>query len=105
MSRIRTSFPWRALRPLSNALAVSSQTPAKNLAEYVAWAKAGAKRGTIGIPAPASTPEFLVKILAEHYKLDLVAAPYRGSAPCWRTTIYQLIIIFKVLQIWANSNN
>ena len=64
-----------------NALAVSSQTPAKNLAEYVQWLKGGAKRGTVGIPAPASTPEFLVKILAEHYKLDLVAAPYRGGAP------------------------
>lgn len=64
-----------------NALAVSAPTPAKNLAEYVAWVKAGAKRGTVGIPAPASTPEFLVKLLAEHYKIDLVAAPYRGSAP------------------------
>ena len=41
----------------------------------------GAKRGSIGIPAPASTPEFLVRLLGEHYKLDLVAAPYRGSAP------------------------
>lgn len=64
-----------------NALAVSSNTPARNLAEYVAWVRAGAKRGAVGIPAPASTPEFLVKLLAEHYQLDLVAAPYRGSAP------------------------
>jgi tripartite-type tricarboxylate transporter receptor subunit TctC len=63
-----------------NALAVSSNTPVRNLAEYAAWAEGSAKNGTIGIPAPASTPEFLVKILAEHYKLDLVAAPYRGSA-------------------------
>jgi tripartite-type tricarboxylate transporter receptor subunit TctC len=35
----------------------------------------------VGVPAPASTPEFLVKVLGEKYKLDLVAAPYRGSAP------------------------
>ena len=73
--------PVAGIATFVNALAVSSQTPAKNLAEYVEWLKGGAKRGTIGIPAPASTPEFLVKILAEHYKLDLVAAPYRGSAP------------------------
>ena len=33
------------------------------------------------VAAPASTPEFLTKLLAQHYKLDLVAAPYRGSAP------------------------
>ena len=35
----------------------------------------------MGVPAPASTPEFLVKVLGEKFKLDLVAAPYRGSAP------------------------
>ena len=35
----------------------------------------------MGVPAPASTPEFLVKLIGEKYKLDLVAAPYRGSAP------------------------
>ncbi|MEG2631709.1 MAG: tripartite tricarboxylate transporter substrate-binding protein, partial [Comamonas sp.] len=35
----------------------------------------------VGIPAPASTPEFLVKQLSNRFQLDLVAAPYRGSAP------------------------
>jgi len=35
----------------------------------------------VGIPAPASTPEFLVKLIGERFKLDLVSAPYRGSAP------------------------
>lgn len=64
-----------------NALAVSSQTPAKNLAEYVAWVRQQGGKSAVGIPAPASTPEFLVQQLASHSKLDLVAAPYRGSAP------------------------
>ncbi|MBV8248012.1 MAG: Bug family tripartite tricarboxylate transporter substrate binding protein [Comamonas sp.] len=73
--------PVAGIATFVNALAVSSNTPVRNLAEYAEWVKGGAKRGAIGIPAPASTPEFLVKILAEHYKLDLVAAPYRGSAP------------------------
>ena len=73
--------PVAGIATFVNALAVSSNTPAKNLAEYVAWVKGGAKRGTVGVPAPASTPEFLTKLLAQHYKLDLVAAPYRGSAP------------------------
>jgi len=35
----------------------------------------------VGVPAPASVPEFLVKVIGEKYKLDLQAAPYRGSAP------------------------
>ena len=63
-----------------NALAVAGGTPAKSVNEYVAWVRAQGK-GTAGVPAPASVPEFLVKVIAEKYKLDLVAAPYRGSAP------------------------
>ncbi len=65
-----------------NALAVSGGTPAKSLAEYVSWVqKTGAGKGTVGVPAPASTPEFLVKVIGQKYQLDLQAAPYRGSAP------------------------
>ena len=65
-----------------NAFAVSGGTPAKSVNEYVAWVKgAGGGKGSVGVPAPASTPEFLVKLIGEKYALDLVAAPYRGSAP------------------------
>lgn len=65
-----------------NAFAVSGGTPAKSVAEYVDWVRSqGGGKGAVGIPAPASTPEFLVKVIAEKYGLDLVAAPYRGSAP------------------------
>ena len=64
------------------AFAVSGGTPAKSFNEYVAWVKSQAGgKGAVGIPAPASTPEFLVKVIGEKYKLDLVSAPYRGSAP------------------------
>ena len=65
-----------------NALAVSGGTPAKSVNEYVAWVKAqGAGKGTVGVPAPASTPEFLVGVIGKKYGLDLQSAPYRGSAP------------------------
>ncbi len=65
-----------------NAFAVSGGTPAKTVAEYVAWVKAnGNGKSTVGVPAPASTPEFLVKVIGQKYGLDLQAAPYRGSAP------------------------
>ena len=65
-----------------NALAVSGGTPAKSVNEYVAWVRnQGAGKGTVGIPAPASVPEFLVKVIGQKYALDLQAAPYRGSAP------------------------
>jgi tripartite-type tricarboxylate transporter receptor subunit TctC len=65
-----------------NALAVSGGTPAKTMSEYVAWLRSqGGGKGTVGVPAPASVPEFLVKLIGEKYKLDLQAVPYRGSAP------------------------
>ncbi len=65
-----------------NVLAVSGGTPAKSMNEYVAWVRSqGAGKGTVGVPAPASVPEFLVKVIGQKYSLDLQAAPYRGSAP------------------------
>lgn len=65
----------------ANALAVSGGTPAHNMQEYVAYVQSRGGKDTIGIPAPASIPEFLVGMLATKYKLDVQAAPYRGSAP------------------------
>ena len=65
-----------------NALAVSGGTPAKSMTEYVAWVRnTQGGKGNVGVPAPASVPEFLVKLIGEKYKIDLQAAPYRGSAP------------------------
>ncbi|TDM06921.1 MAG: Twin-arginine translocation pathway signal [Ideonella sp. MAG2] len=64
------------------AMAVSGGTPVKDYKDYVAWLRgAGQGKGAVGIPAPASTPEFLVKALGQKHALDLVPVPYRGSAP------------------------
>ena len=52
------------------------------LDSYVQWLRTqGNGQGAVGIPAPASTLEFLVQLLGQKYRLDLVSAPYRGSAP------------------------
>jgi tripartite-type tricarboxylate transporter receptor subunit TctC len=64
-----------------NAFAVSSGTPAQSFKAYVEGVKAAGGKGTVGIPAPASVPQFLVQVIAKQNALDLVAAPYRGSAP------------------------
>lgn len=64
-----------------NALAVSGGTPAKNYKDYVAWVKGQGGKGNVGIPAPASVPEFLVKVIGQKSQVDLVSVPYRGSAP------------------------
>jgi tripartite-type tricarboxylate transporter receptor subunit TctC len=77
----RDFVPVAGFATFANALALSGGTPARSVAEYVAWVKGSGGKGAVGIPAPASVPEFLVKTLAQKFKLDLVAAPYRGSAP------------------------
>ncbi len=64
-----------------NALAVSGGTPAKSFNDYVAWVKTQGSKSVVGVPAPASMPEFLVGAIGRKFQLDLVAAPYRGSAP------------------------
>ena len=78
----RDFVPAAGFATFVNAFAVSGGTPAAGFNDYVGWVRgAGAGKGAVGVPAPASVPEFLVKVIGEKYKLDLVAAPYRGSAP------------------------
>jgi tripartite-type tricarboxylate transporter receptor subunit TctC len=83
-------MPAAGFATFVNCFAVSGGTPARSFHDYVRWIESGgdkaggnprAGRGTVGVPAPASTPEFLVKLIGEKYKLDLVPAPYRGAAP------------------------
>lgn len=74
--------PVAGFATFANALALSGGTPAHSLTEYVAWVKKQHNgQGNVGVPAPASVPEFLVKLLAERNGLNLLAVPYRGSAP------------------------
>lgn len=78
----RDFTPVAGFASFVNALAVSPGTPARTLDEYTAWVRGvGQGKGVVGVPAPASTPEFMVKVLGERAGLDLVPAPYRGSAP------------------------
>jgi tripartite-type tricarboxylate transporter receptor subunit TctC len=77
----RDFVPVAGFATFVNALAVSGGTPAKSMPEYVAWVRQQGGKGNIGIPAPASVPEFLVKLIGQKYGLDLQSAPYRGSAP------------------------
>lgn len=64
-----------------NALALSPGTPAKSFTDYVGWVRQQGSRSAVGIPAPASVPQFLVQVVGEKNALDLTPVPYRGSAP------------------------
>ncbi len=74
--------PVAGFASFANGLAVSPGTPATSYAQYLDWIRSqGHEKLAVGIPAPASVPEFLVKVLAVQAKLDLQTVPYRGSAP------------------------
>lgn len=74
--------PVAGFATFANGLAVSPGTPATSYAQYLDWVRSqGSAKQSIGIPAPASVPEFLIKVLAAQAKLDLQTVPYRGSAP------------------------
>jgi len=78
----RDFVPVAGFATFVNGLALSGGTPARSYKEYLAWVREHGKgKGTVGVPAPASVPEFLVKVIGQKNGLDLQAAPYRGSAP------------------------
>ena len=64
-----------------NALAVPAGLGVNRFDEYLQWIKKQGGKSAVGIPAAASTPEFLVQVINKRYGVDLLAAPYRGSAP------------------------
>lgn len=64
-----------------NSLALSGRAGVGSFNDYLASVRAAGGKGSVGVPAPASLPEFSVKALADRFKLDLVPVPYRGSAP------------------------
>jgi len=64
-----------------NALAVSEGLGVRSFEAYLQWIKKQGGKSAVGIPAPASAPEFLVRVLNQRFKTDLVSVPYRGSAP------------------------
>lgn len=51
------------------------------LKEFGAWAQQNAGKGNVGVPAPASAPDFAVGVLARSLGTDLKSAPYRGDGP------------------------
>ncbi|MGU9981173.1 tripartite tricarboxylate transporter substrate-binding protein [Phreatobacter sp. HK31-P] len=65
------------------ALAVGPMVPAevKDVASFVAWAKANPSRAAYGSPAAGSTPHFMGELLVAAAQIQLRHVPYRGSTP------------------------
>jgi tripartite-type tricarboxylate transporter receptor subunit TctC len=77
----RDFVPVAGFATFVNAVALSGGTPARDLKAWIESVKTAGGKSAMGIPAPASTPQFAVQVIGRQFGLDLVAAPYRGSAP------------------------
>ena len=74
--------PVAGFATFANGIALSGAVPDTSLEQFIKAVREQRQgKASIGIPAPNSVPEFLVKVLAAQYKVDLVSVPYRGSAP------------------------
>ena len=81
--------PVNDLTPLSLGcvfdfgFAVGPSVPAsvKNIADFLAWAKANPAGANFGSPAAGSTPHFVGALIGQHGGVDLKHAAYRGTQP------------------------
>ena len=66
----RDFVPVAGFATFVNAFAVSGGTPVKTFNDYVSWVRQQGAKSAVGIPAPASVPQFLVQVIGEKYALD-----------------------------------
>ena len=79
-TRMHDFVPVGGFATFVNAFAVSAAPRPAAFTDYVAGQGAGRQRA-VGIPAPASTPEFPGQAGGEKYQIDLVSAPTGQRAP------------------------
>lgn len=63
------------------ALAVHPKTGARTLAALRHWFASHRAEASIGVPAPASAPEFVARRISRAFQVDTVPAAYRGASP------------------------
>lgn len=78
--------PFRDLAPVAQltafdfALAVHPDTPAKTVAEFVAWMKRDPKNATYASPGAGTLPHFFGALLGQAVGVPMQHAAYRGSS-------------------------
>ncbi|MBC7941662.1 MAG: twin-arginine translocation pathway signal protein [Chitinophagaceae bacterium] len=79
----RDFIPVAIAAVMHHGLAVGPVVPAgvKDVAGFLAWAKANPARANYGSPAAGSTPHFLGALLGLNNGVELKHVPYRGSVP------------------------
>jgi len=64
-----------------NVLLVNAQVPARNLQEFVAWARAQNPPGFYGSTGPGSTANLVIEVLKRDGNFQMEHVPFRGAAP------------------------
>ena len=77
----RDFVPVAMVGAFNLALAVGPAAPAKNLAEFIAWAKANPKQASFGTPGRGNIPHIYGMMFARAAGIDLTNVPYKGSPP------------------------
>jgi tripartite-type tricarboxylate transporter receptor subunit TctC len=68
-------------------LVVNPQVPAKNLQEFLAWAKGQNSPAAYASPGAGSPHHLATELFADGAKLNLLHAPYKGAAPAVQDVI------------------
>jgi tripartite-type tricarboxylate transporter receptor subunit TctC len=63
------------------AFAVGADPKVASFDEYAKWAKAHPQRASFGSPAPGSPPHFFGLLIGKAIGVDMVHAPFQGTAP------------------------
>ena len=64
-----------------NLLVVNPSVPAKNVAEFIAWAKAGAGNINFASPGIGTSPDMTMELLMLSTGIKLTRVTYKGAAP------------------------
>ncbi len=78
---VKDFTPITRLLVNENAVAVGPNVPARDLKEFIAWARAHPKQATFGTPGAGTVPHFTGLMLGKAIGVDLVHVPYKGGAP------------------------
>lgn len=65
----------------SQALAVGSDVPAKDMREFAAWIKANPNRGSVALPGIGGSMHFFTVMIGQELGVKLTIIPYKGSGP------------------------
>lgn len=77
----RDIAPVATVVSLPLGFAVHPSVPARNLQEFAAWAKSRNQNLNVGVPAPASQPDFSIGLIGKKFGVQMAAVPYKGGAP------------------------